>query len=307
MKEKMKGLLLLINVLLLFSCNRSASDGKEQVVISESISGNNSDSMFLQNIKNNNDIEDAAAGAPEEMSLSFSIEENQDLLTEYYWGLSDGRRLENPSIETYDWIGSMTPSVRFHIYEIRPGSDVYQVRLRKEMFYFLYQTEERNKFYPIGTAFGAGSFEINFGENFAFMTLNREGIPWGRRNRVNQQENSNYPLVGIWGEAPFVSEYRLVDPIDCIYYMEIDKEIPNWAVREGTYLLKQTGESIFETISSFPDGRLRLEVRNNREILLRPLFTPPDDEEGLADILIMNRSPIKISDLTEEDINLYSQ
>jgi hypothetical protein len=119
--------------------------------------------------------------------------------------------------------------------------------------------------------------------------LRKNGIHYGRQNRVGEQSDPAFPLVGTWGMLPNLTEYRMLAPTDCIYYMEINKEIPHWAIRRGTYLLKQTGENTFETVSSFYDGRLQLEIMNDREILLTPLFTLPEDEEGIVAPLIITR------------------
>ena len=101
---------------------------------------------------------------------------------------------------------------------------------------------------------------MKFEDNFNYFSLKANAYSDGK-TRVGIQENSDYPLVGVWGNYPSLLEYRLVDASDCLYYMEIDKEIPYWAVRKGTYLLRQTGQNTFETISSFLDGRLKLEIR----------------------------------------------
>jgi len=222
------------------------------------------------------------------VSMSLWAWENHDWLTEYSWYLEDGRYLVDQSIPQIDWIGIMAPRVVFQKFNMSAGSVLYQVRLRKEMFYFLYQTEEKDRLYPIGTAFGTDVFDLEFGNNFSYISRIRKGVHYGRQDRVGQQINPEYPLVGIWGRLPALNEYRLVDPADCIYYMEIDKEIPRWAIREGTYLLKQVGDKVFETISSFPDGHLRLEIKNERLLLFAPLFTLPD-EDGLVAPLAVRR------------------
>jgi len=73
--------------------------------------------------------------------------------------------------------------------------------------------------------------------------------------------------------------------------MEIKDQFPTWAIREGTYLLKQIDEKTFETVSSFPDGCLRLTVENEKRIILTPLFKLPKDERGRLDPLIIRRFP----------------
>ncbi|MCL2444159.1 MAG: hypothetical protein FWD13_11955, partial [Treponema sp.] len=196
-----------------------------------------------------------------------------------------------------------TPRVIFHKLEIPAGCVLYQERLRNEWFALMYQTEERNKLYGLennASYFRTGSYDIEFSNNYTNLTWRKDGYSYGRQERIGEQANHEYPLVGTWGSLPFLTEYRLIDPADCLYYMEIDKEIPDWAVRSGTYLLKQTGENVLETISSFPDGWLKLEIIDERQILLRPLFTLPDDEEGIVGLLAMHRNPIKTSEITEE-------
>jgi len=230
--------------------------------------------------------------------LFYELEDSSSL-TDHYWSISDGRYYENNSVETYDWVGRMTPNVVFNKVEIPSGSDVYQARLRKDLFYFLYQVEKENgKLYPIGTAYEKEPFDIEFRKNNSNILLFTRASYSG--DRVGKQENGKYPLVGTWGKDSRLKEFRLINSIGCYYYMEIDREIPFWAVRRGTYLLRQISEDTFETISAFPDGRLRLEIISEREMLLRPLFTLPEDEEGLVDLLIMKRSIYKIDEYDDE-------
>jgi hypothetical protein len=105
-------------------------------------------------------------------------------------------------------------------------------------------------------------------------------------NRVGQQEDFANPLVGIWGEQPALTEYRIVGSADSLYYMEITEPyngvgVYGQAIRIGTYLLRQIDGYIFETVSAFPEGRFRVEIRNDRRtIILVPLFTLPEDEDG---------------------------
>ena len=216
------------------------------------------------------------------VSMSLWTLENHDWLTEFDWFLSDGRRLVDPSAAQVDWIGSRAPLVFFHKFYIPSNSILYQARLRKELFYFRYQTEEKDKLFPIGSAFGTSVHYLVFKNNYSYLN---------GHERVGQQIHPDYPLVGIWGSLPFLNEYRLVDhPADCLYYMEIDREIPGWAVRSGTYLLRQTGDRVFESISSFPDGCIRVEIIDGEPLLLTPLFTLPD-EDGLVAPLGIYRIP----------------
>ncbi|MCL2442085.1 MAG: hypothetical protein FWD13_01300 [Treponema sp.] len=294
MKNLKKYWLYLLIIILLFSCNKNANNEKEQMA-QDSIVNTVAITSSSQNIVNGNNTNSAV------FTFSQLVNEKHDYFTDYYWGLSDGRYLEDQSIQTIDWIGPMTPRVIFHKLDIPTGSVLYQVRLRNDLFYFLYQTEtEEKKLYTIGTTFGSEPFDVEFRDNYSRLIRNRNNYIFSAGNRVGEQINNKYPLVGIWGSLPSLTEYRLIDPADCLYYMEIDKEIPDWAVRSGTYLLKQTGENVLETISSFPDGWLKLEIIDERQILLRPLFTLPDDEEGIVGLLTMHRNPIKTSEITEE-------
>jgi hypothetical protein len=253
----------------------------------------------------------AVSENPDELEISASdenidivqmtvVNENYDWFTEYVWFLEDGRWLVDPSFSSadrIDWIGPKTPLVVFQKFIIPSNSILYQVRLRNELFYFTYQTEEKDKLFTIGSAHGTGVFDLEFGENFSYISMKKNGVPYGRQNRVGQQTDLEHPLVGIWGILPNLQEYRLIYPSDCIYFMEIDREIPGWAVREGTYLLKQTGDRIFESISSFPDGRIRIEIKNSQLLLLTPLFSLPDEDGIVAPLLIYGAPPIHENDL----------
>jgi len=263
-----------------FSCSKSANEKKQDTeydIVNENNNISTSDSVFI--------ITDG----------------DFDILTEYYWSISDGRYLENRSVEIYDWVGPMTPRVTFRNLDMPERSDLYQVRLRYELFYFLYHLKEENdNLYPIGSIMGTDHFEIKFRDNYSHLTRNRNGYFFNAGDRIGEQISLENPLVGIWGRLPSLNEYRLIDdPADSLLYMEIDRDIPFFAIRHGTYLLKQIDEKTFETVSSFPDGLLRLEIKSEREILLRPLFTL-DEEEELVGLLAMHRSLSKISEMDED-------
>ena len=179
--------------------------------------------------------------------------------------------------------------VIFRKLEVISGSTMYQRRLRRERFTLGYQTNQPNKFFILEETLYIVC-DINFGNNFNSISLvSEDGTKHKLQNRVGKQENKNYPLVGIWGELPYLTEYRIVDPKNCFIYMEIKDQYPFWAIRKGTYLLKQIDEKTFETVSSFPDGRLRLEIKDEKTISLVPLFTLPDDEKGRIDPLTIRR------------------
>ncbi|MCL2800491.1 MAG: hypothetical protein FWD28_01855 [Treponema sp.] len=275
-----KMFLLLFCITLFLSCDRNTKDEKEEIIVlSENTTGNDSTTV----------------------SLSLLIGENHDLLTDHYWLLTDARHLVDRSISTIDWMGPMTPRIIFYKLEIPSGSILYQERLRKERFSFMYQTEELNKLRVLENTFFSGIYNFEFNTNLTNFALKGNNIPYGTHERVGQQASFEYPLVGIWGRLPALTEYRLVDLTGCLYYMEIDKEILYFAIREGTYLLKQIDDRTFETVSAFPDGNLRLEVTSDRRMLLTPLFTLPDDEEGILGQLELFRNPFRISDFDEHD------
>jgi len=215
--------------------------------------------------------------------------ENNDWLTEYNWAVEDGRDLVTPGAEHIYFHRDQIPNVEFHKFEIPSNSALFQARLRTERFYFLFQTKaNENRYNIIGRTFETAPFDIIFRENFSRISITRGNAPWGSRDRVGQQTDPNHPLVGIWGRLPALTEYRLVNPVDVIYYFEIDRAIPVWAVREGTYLIRQTGNNTFETVTSFPDGHLRLEILNETTILMTPLFSLPN-ESGLTAPLALRR------------------
>lgn len=274
----MKKVLYFVILILTFSCTKNIKQSEEQINIAELES---SEDVILPAIRNN-------------------TWENHDWITEFEWSLSDGRDTVKPGEDHIYWHSYKTPYVKFEKFEMPPNSVLYQVRLRNEMFYFLYQTEETAKLFPIGNSLGTEPLDINFRDDFSRISLRRNRMPWGNQSRAGQQENPDYPLVGIWGSLPALEEYRLIDPANCLYYMDIDKEIPYWAVREGTYLLKQTGDNVFETISSFPDGELRLEMIDEQRIIITTQFTLPD-EEGFLGPLLMSRHPINSRFLDEEE------
>jgi len=173
------------------------------------------------------------------VSLSLVAEENYDWLTTgRSWWIEDGRELVDPKADFIYW--NQPPNIKFEKFEIPSRSVLYQGQLRNELYYFVYETEEEtNKLYAIGSAYGTIPWQIDFKDNNSLIIRYRGPTFWGSHRRVGVQENESHPIVGIWGNLPALTEYRLVDPINCLYFMEIDKEIPGWAVREGTYLLRK--------------------------------------------------------------------
>jgi len=212
------------------------------------------------------------------VSLSLFAQEKYDWLIKHNWFLETDLFDLN---EHY--------RVIFRKLEVLPGSTMYQERLRKEGFYLSYQTDQPNKLFIVEDTLSKGVYDLEFNENYTSLELVKGKVGYGQQKRVGKQENKNYPLVGIWGELPYLNEYRIVDHKDCFIYMEIKRQFPLWAIREGTYLLKQINENTFETVSSFPDGRLRLTVENEKRIILTPLFTLPKDERGRLNPLIIRR------------------
>jgi hypothetical protein len=168
---------------------------------------------------------------------------------------------------------------------------MYQERLRRERFTLVYhQMDKIDKLFKLEDTLSNNVYDLEFSNNYNFLSMKWGNIPYPtRQQRVGNQENKNYPLVGIWGSLPHLTEYRIVDPKGCFLYMEIKEQYPFWAIREGTYLLKQIDEKTFETVSSFPDGRLRLEIKDEKTISLVPLFTLPNDEQGRVDPLTIRR------------------
>jgi len=286
--ETLKMIMLLLTVnTLLFSCNNSKANETNQNIEPNFINMNISDNINV--IENDN----------EKASFSLLVGEDFDLFTDYYWLIADGRYLEDPKAEMHHWIGSDTPRAIFRKLEVPDDNVLYQERLRKERFTLMFHTSTMDKLYYLENSFYTSIFNMVFTNSLRRLDITKDSITYSNQNRVGEQPNKDYPLVGIWGELPHLTEYRIVDPADCLYYLEIDKEIPFWAVRKGTYLLKQIDDCTFETVTSFPDGHLRLEIMDERTMILRPLFTLPDDEEGLLGILILHRNPFRISEIDD--------
>jgi len=286
MKTLKLSILLLISTALLFSCDKSEINETNQNTEPNFIN------MNLSNSVNSSENEKA--------TFSNLVGEDFDLFTDYYWMIGDGRYLEDSQITPIDWVGPSTPRAIFRKLEAPDRSIFYQYRLRKEMLMIMYQINEIDKLFRLENFFSNNIFDLEFRNNFSTLIRRRNGSTQSQQERAGEQPNKEYPLIGIWGELPHLTEYRLIDPTDCLYYLEIYNEIPYWAVREGTYLLKQIDDSTFETITSFPDGHLRLEITGDNRMILRPLFTLPDDEEGLLGILVLHRNPFRISDFDDD-------
>jgi len=214
------------------------------------------------------------------VSLSLFAQEKYDWLINHNWFL-----------ETELFDRNEPYIVIFKKLDVLHGITMYHRRLRKERFSLLYQTDNPDKLFIVEDTLSKGVYDLEFNENYTSLELVKNEVGYGQQDRVGKQENKKYPLVGIWGELPYLTEYRIIDSKDCFIYMEIENQFLPWAIRKGTYLLKQINENTFETVSSFPDGRLRLKVENEKRIILTPLFTLPKDEKGRLDPLIIRRWP----------------
>jgi len=214
------------------------------------------------------------------VSLSIFAQEKYDWLINHNWFL-----------ETELFDRNEPYIVIFKKLEALSGITMYHSRLRKERFSLLYQTDKPDKLFIVEDTFSNGVYDLVFNENYTSLELVKDDLSYGKQDRVGKQENKNYPLVGIWGKLPYLTEYRIVDSKNCFIYMEIEKQFLPWAIRKGSYLLEQINENTFETVSSFPDGRLRLTVEHAGRIILTPLFTLPKDERGRLDPLIIRRWP----------------
>lgn len=208
--------------------------------------------------------------------------------------------------ENYDWLmdhtwvfesGYYDPGNRLIIkkLELPKESIVYQERLRNERFTLSYQEKGTDKLYTLDNDFSNDKYHIEFRDNFSRLIFREDGKFIVSITRSSEQINKEYPLIGIWGKLPYLTEYRMVDPKDCLYYMEITspftgRGLPGDATRMGTYLLKQTGKNKFETVTAFPDGHFKLEIINEKQLILTPLFKLPAGEKGnLAARHVINR------------------
>jgi hypothetical protein len=219
-------------------------------------------------------------------SVSVWSWENQDWILDYDW------YLEMDDVGEYIY-WHKTPKGEFRKPALPPGSPVYRRRIRKEYFSYFYQTEPEHIYllgYDRNQDGKDDELTVSSRDNFSVMFIkndDRSFLEGG--DRLGGPRLEDHPLVGIWDEPDNPSELRLVEEGPYVYFLEITK-IPSFAIRAGTYLFKQIGDRVFETDSSFPDGRMRLEIRRGDLLVLTPLFTLPD-EKGLVEPLFMRRIP----------------
>ena len=223
------------------------------------------------------------------VSVSLLAAENHDRLTEYDWFIEmEG---SGPYGFIY-WHPGTTPYAEFGKIEIPEGSTIYRNRLRKDRFTYFYQTKDEKIFF-IGYGKDDDGNEIEFSvtqrNNYSYLAISSGWRLHISGDRNGRQTNANYPLVGVWGSLPNQNEIRLMKPDNFVFYLKID-EIPGFAVRFGTYLFKQINKNVFETDNTFPDGHMRLEIKNEEMLVLTPLFKLPAGE-GLVEPLILRRIP----------------
>jgi hypothetical protein len=212
--------------------------------------------------------------------------ENHDWILNYSWYLE----MDDEGDYIY-W--HKTPHGEFKKPAIPEKSDIYRRRIRKDYFDYFYRTRPEQIFL-LGYDRNNDGIDDTLGiyerENYSVMFIeNREGSPLEGGDRLGGERLEGHPLVGIWGRPENSSELRLLEPADYIYSLKIER-IPGFAIRAGTYLLKQIGDRVFETDGTFPDGHMRLEIRRGDLLVLTPLFTLPG-EDGLVEPLFLRRIP----------------
>jgi hypothetical protein len=217
--------------------------------------------------------------------------ENQDWITEYGWSMEMDLR----SPHHYDWHWYKIPHATINKVLIPPGSTIYRCRFQNSWFYYYYQLDSEHVFELGRDKDGDGKDDelgIEWRKNNNYFAISN---PKGKssmerfiqgKERTGGRRLNRHPLVGIWDSVPFLLEFRLAKPANYIYFMEIDKDIPSFAIRRGTYLLKQVEDTVFESDSCFPDGHIRLEIQDKETLVLKPLFELPE-YEGLLEPLLL--------------------
>lgn len=185
-----------------------------------------------------------------------------------------------------------TPKANFRKYDILGGTTLYRGAFDVGLFEY---------FYPIGTEnmvlIGNDKdddgeddiLEIATRNNYSYLmiesTSSQSGLPifHGGGDRKGDMININHPFVGEWLDprGNLRLDVRLVEPADYRYFLRIDK-VPGFAYTQGWYLLKYLGDGVFESESSFEEGRLRFEVKKSGRILITPLF---EKKDGIAEKL----------------------
>jgi hypothetical protein len=215
--------------------------------------------------------------------------ENQEWIVEYDWLLEDGRDYNNPEAERVFWLPP--PLGLINKVDIPEGSVIYQECLGNEMYYIYYKPENCNNLIVLGKMAEFGDFTFNFKNNFNSVEMIRNhssGIKqsFGHYKRNGKQPDKEHTLAGSWGSLPSLIEFKIIKPKEFSFYLVMDKMIPGWAIRNGTYLFIQTGDKVFESESSFTDGKLRIEIIDDNRLLLTPLYTFPGERKITGPILM---------------------
>jgi hypothetical protein len=224
------------------------------------------------------------------VSVCLWAQVNLEFFTDSYW------YIEKSDTVYEDWyVKGVDPHGLFHKFDIPQGCTIYRRRLRNERFYYLYQADKKDKIFYVEIAKDSDGNDLEFNvtlrNNNSYLSIRNGYRLYDSGNRDGGIYDPEHPLVGIWGKLPLLFEIRLVKPDNYSFYLEIPDEMPGYAVRHGTYLFKQISNTVFETDSSFPDGHMRLEIKNQDWLILTPLFTLPN-EKGRVQPLYMRRYPM---------------
>jgi hypothetical protein len=286
----MKNILLLVIIAICFSCakNSKVTVPQENETVTENA---------IEELTEKQETETVVSAVPERVKFKAIEPENFDVnftwnkydwLTEFDWFIEDQRLLEEYYSGRYNF--AFSPLAEFIKIELPVNCIVYQRRLRNEFFWLYYQTDEPDIIFAINISPYYLRVKLE-NDNNALSLVQDDRMPWGTWTRVGLQPDPEYPLIGVWGELPRLSEYRIISPEYVVFHFNIIIQIPDYAIRADDYLLRQVADDVFETVSAFPDGKLRIEIINHDRLILTPLFDTPPGEDGLVDPVHLRRMP----------------
>ena len=177
-----------------------------------------------------------------------------------------------------------------------PGDTVFYRQQAPTKYFFGYYPAGEENIVMLGHDYNKDGRDdalkiISRAENSYFMLVQPEDpyLLLSGGTRVGPAQYPDHPFVGVWRYGGgLTSEVRLVPPGEYRFFMELSR-IRGYGIRDGWYFLKYLGNNVFESDDTFEDGRIRLEVKSEKEIILTPLFTLPKSEGITAPVRLRAR------------------
>ena len=165
--------------------------------------------------------------------------------------------------------------------------DIYKIKYAKNFITTYIFTSENEMKYDFDAE---RVWTIRFKDNYSMLIERKKADPrlLAVSFRDGEMVDPKRPILGKWLFDPggkFISENRLIREDDWIMLMYLPK-LPFFAFPEGYSLVKRTGEGTFETDGTFGFDRFRIEIIDEDNLTLTPLFDESPKEGHIGPVTL---------------------